>query len=91
MVAQGCRLKGLYTRILPSHAIELAAIYLDRNVTAVLGRHRATTQQMMAIATIIHLCGAGPALTFVQHGFHLDAGEHCGDMRRLPISRGSTR
>ena len=79
VVAQGCRLKGLYTRILPSHAIELAAIYLDRNVTAVLGRRRATAQQIMAIATIIHLCGAGPALTFVQHGFHLDAGEHCGD------------
>jgi hypothetical protein len=79
VVAQGCRLKGAYTRILPSHAIELAAIYLDRNVTAVLGRRPATVQQMLVIATIIHLCGAGPALTFVQHGFHLDPGEHCGD------------
>jgi len=33
----------------------------------------------MDIATIIHLCGAGPALTFIQHGFRLDPGEHCGD------------
>ena len=79
VVAEGCWLTGLYTRILPSHAVELAAIYLDRNVTAVLGRRRATAQQMLNIATIIHLCGAGPALAFVQHGFHLDAGEHCGD------------
>jgi hypothetical protein len=79
VVAQGCWLTGLYTRILPSHAVELAAIYLDRNVTAVLGKRPATTQQMMDVAIIIHLCGAGPALTFVRHGFHLDAGEHCGD------------
>ena len=79
VVAQGCRLKGAYTRILPSHAIELAAIYLDRNVTAVLGKRPATAQQVMVIATIIHLCGAGPALTFIQHGFRLDPGEHCGD------------
>ena len=79
VVAEGCWLTGLYTRILPSHAVELAAIYLDRNVTAVLGKRPATAQQMMDIATIIHLCGAGPALTFVRHGFHLDAGEHCGD------------
>ena len=79
VVVEGCWLTGLYTRILPSHAVELAAIYLDRNVTAVLGRRRATAQQMLNIATIIHLCGAGPALAFVQHGFHLDAGEHCGD------------
>lgn len=79
VVAQGCWLTGLYTRILPSHAVELAAIYLDRNVTAVLGKRPATAQQMMDIAIIIHLCGAGPALTFVRHGFHLDAGEHCGD------------
>jgi len=79
VVVEGCWLTGLYTRILPSHAVELAAIYLDRNVTAVLGRRRATAQQMLNIATIIHLCGAGPALAFVHHGFHLDAGEHCGD------------
>jgi hypothetical protein len=79
VVAEGCWLTGLYTRILPSHAVELAAIYLDRNVTAVLGKRPASAQQMMDIATIIHLCGAGPALTFVRHGFHLDAGEHCGD------------
>jgi hypothetical protein len=79
VVAQGCWLNELYTRILPSHAVELAAIYLDRNVAAVLGRRPATTQQMLDIAIIIHLCGAGPALSFVKHGFHLDAGEHCGD------------
>jgi hypothetical protein len=79
VVLQGCRLNGLYTRILPSHAVELAAIYLDRNVTAVLGKRPATAQQMLDIATIIHLCGAGPALSFVRHGFHLDPGEHCGD------------
>src|SRR5258708_18419163 len=32
----GCGFTGLYTRAVPSHAIELAAVYLDQHVAAVL-------------------------------------------------------
>ncbi|MGG7379217.1 hypothetical protein ACQ7B2_10835, partial [Escherichia coli] len=32
----GCGFTRLYTRAIPSHAIELASVYLDRNVALVL-------------------------------------------------------
>jgi hypothetical protein len=71
-----------YSRLVPSHAIELTSVFLDRNVTAILA-HRpkgtASRRQTQKLAAIIHLCGAGPAKAFVLRGFHLLAGEHCGD------------
>jgi len=82
VVAEGCWLTALYSRILPSHAVELAAIYLDRKVQAILARrprHMATAQQKQDLAAIVHLCGAGPAQAFMRRGFRLAAGERCGD------------
>src|SRR5260221_9032279 len=35
---RGCWLNGFYSRVVPCHAVELAAIYLDRKVAAVLAR-----------------------------------------------------
>jgi hypothetical protein len=75
-------LTSLYIRTIPSHAVELAAVYLDRNVAAVLARVgdvTASPQQKQDLAAIIHLCGAGPAEAFMRRGFHLMAGERCGD------------
>jgi hypothetical protein len=76
-----CRFNSLYIRAVPSHAIELAAVYLDRNVAAVLARAPDATpnpQQKQDLAAFIHLCGAGGAAAFVRRGFQL-AGERCGD------------
>jgi hypothetical protein len=82
-VVQGeCWFNGLYMRVVPSHAVELASVYLDRNVAALLAdRPEATPslQQKQALATVIHLCGAGAAKTFVRRGFVPAAGERCGD------------
>src|SRR3979411_1205706 len=57
---------GPYIRAIPSHAIELASVYLDRNVAAVLARAdmTASTQQKQDVAAFIHLCGGGPATAF---------------------------
>jgi hypothetical protein len=77
-----CWFNSLYTRVVPSHAIELTAVLLDRNVTAVLSRQAsvtATQQQQQDLAAVTHLCGAGPAQAFARHGFHLIVGERCGD------------
>jgi transglycosylase-like protein with SLT domain len=77
-----CGFASLYVRAIPSHAIELAAVYLDRNVTAVLARTpdaKASPQQKQDLAAFIHLCGAGPATAFARRGFQLKAGERCGD------------
>src|ERR1700728_2608791 len=38
VVDSGCGFTSLYVRTIPSHSIELASIYLDRNVAAVLAR-----------------------------------------------------
>jgi hypothetical protein len=81
-VVEECWLNGLYTRVLPSHAIELAAIYLDRKVAAILAERpplHASARQKQDLAAIVHLCGAGPARAFARRGFRLAPGERCGD------------
>ncbi|WP_407181285.1 transglycosylase SLT domain-containing protein [Bradyrhizobium sp. STM 3562] len=82
VVDAGCGFTSLYIRAIPSHAIELTAVYLDRNVAAVLARAgdvKASPQQKQDLAAFIHLCGAGPARAFVRRGFQTMAGERCGD------------
>ena len=82
VVDADCGLTGLHIRVIPSHAIELASVYLDRNVTAVLARAGDVTtsaQQKQDLAALIHLCGAGPAGAFVRRGFQMMADERCGD------------
>jgi Transglycosylase SLT domain len=74
-----CGFTSLYIRVMPSHAVELAAVYLDRNVAAVTARQPVSGQQKQDLAALIHLCGAGPAQAFARRGFHPIAGEHCGD------------
>ena len=82
VVETGCGFSGLYNRALPSHAIELASVYLDRQVAAVLARAPNATpsaQQKQDLAAFVHLCGAGPATAFARRGFQMLPGERCGD------------
>src|SRR5258705_4129856 len=81
VVDTDCGFTGLYTRAVPSHAIELAAVYLDHNAAAVLARASdatASPQQKQDLAAFIHLCGAGPASAFLHRGFQIMAGERRG-------------
>jgi len=78
----GCSASGFHSRVVPRHATEFTAVFLDRNVTAILGHRRKTKisrQQREELAAIIRLCGAGPAKAFAGRGFRLLPGEHCGD------------
>lgn len=78
----GCGFTSLYTRAIPSHAIELASVYLDRQVADVLGRAgdaKANREQKQDLAAFIHLCGAGPAIAFARRKFQMMPGERCGD------------
>ena len=82
IVEDRCWFNSLYTRVVPSHAIELTAVLLDHNVTAVLARQAnvtASPQQEQDLAAVTHLCGAGLAQAFARRGFHLIVGERCGD------------
>jgi len=80
--ARSCWFNSLYTRVVPSHAIELTAARLDRGVASAIGRQRIATttlQQKQDLATVIHLCGAGAGDAYARRGFRLIASQRCGD------------
>jgi hypothetical protein len=77
-----CWFNRLYTRVIPSHAVELTAAYLDRSVTGALERHHvkvAAPERRRELAAVIHLCGAGAGDAFVRCGLRLAEGQRCGD------------
>jgi hypothetical protein len=77
-----CWLNGLYTRTIPSHAVELTAAYLDRQVSLILQRRGiadATLAQRQQLAALIHLCGAGAGDGYARRGLQLTPGQRCGD------------
>jgi hypothetical protein len=79
---KSCWFNRLYTRIIPSHAVELTAAYLDRSVAVALERHHlkfATLERKQDLAALIHLCGAGAGDAYARRGLRLTEGERCGD------------
>ncbi len=77
-----CWFNRLYTRVVPSHAVEMTAALLDRRVETTLARRGvagAVLQDRQNLAAIIHLCGGGAGDTYVRRGFRLAAGQRCGD------------
>ncbi len=79
---KSCWLNSLYTRIIPSHAIELTSALLDRRVAELLGTRRlkmTTLHQKQDLAAIIHLCGARVGKAYSTHGFKLRPRQRCGD------------
>ena len=76
-----CWFNGLYTRVIPSHAIEMTSAHLHRSVAAALARREgpaATLAQKQELAAVIHLCGMARGEAFVRRGFKVAEGEHCG-------------
>ena len=79
---RSCWFNSLYTRVIPSHAVELTAAFLDRSVERTLARQRLTTttlQQKQDLAAVIHLCGAGTGDAYARRSFQLTAAARCGD------------
>ncbi len=78
----GCGFTSLTIRAIPSHAIELTSVYLDRHVADVLTRApevKASASEKQDLAAFIHLCGAGPATAFARRKFVMMTDERCGD------------
>src|SRR5215467_5373162 len=76
-----CWFNGLYTRVIPSLAIEMTSAHLHRSVAAVLARREgpgATLAQKQDLAAVIHLCGLARGETFARRGFRTAEGERCG-------------
>ncbi len=79
---RSCWFNALYMRVIPSHAVELTAANLDRQVAATLARHRiyrASLPQKQALAIVTHLCGAGAGSSFAARGLRVYPGQRCGD------------
>ena len=74
-----CWFNSLYSRVIPGHAMELTAAFLDRQVTRLVGNRQVTLQQKQDLAAIIHLCGAGFGRTYVSRNFRLAVRQRCGD------------
>jgi hypothetical protein len=79
---RSCWFNGLYTRVVPSHAVELTSAFLHRRVAAILERDdvaAATLRQKQDLAGVIHLCGAGGGALYARRGFRQTAEQRCGD------------
>jgi hypothetical protein len=76
---RSCWFNSLYTRVLPSHAIELTSALLDRQVAQTVGSRTASLQRKQDLAAIIHLCGASVGHQYAARGFRLTSGQRCGD------------
>ena len=72
-----CWFNSLYTRVVPSHAIEMTAALLDRRVANMLARSAATLEQKQDLAAVIHLCGPARGEAYARRGFQ-SAGQRCG-------------
>ena len=81
-IEDGCWFNSLYTRVIPSHAVELTSAYLDRRVAGILERNRirsATLEQKQNLAALIHLCGAGAGDAYAKRNLRLADGQRCGE------------
>ena len=90
---QSCWFNSLYTRTIPSHAIELTSATLDRSVANTLARHRiarATLRQKQDLAAVIHLCGPGTGHAYARRGFSDPPASAAATTTSGSISRGST-
>jgi hypothetical protein len=77
-----CWFNGLYTRVLPGHAVEMTSAFLDTQVERTLARRRitaATLRQKQDLAAVIHLCGVRAGDAYARRGFRATARQRCGD------------
>ena len=72
---RACWFNAFYFRVVPSHAIEMTAAFLDRSVSATKG----SLKQKQDLAAVIHLCGASAGEGFARRGFRPSAGQRCGE------------
>ena len=79
---KSCWFNALYARVLPSHAIEMTAAWLDHQVRAILDERnlrQVSRAQRQRLAAVIHLCGAGAARRYADNGLRFAPGQRCGD------------
>ncbi len=76
-----CWFNFLYTRILPSHAIEMTSArlhYYVKLITARIGQDETSLTNQQKLAAVIHLCGVQKGKRFAAAGFDFAAIPKCG-------------
>lgn len=79
---RSCWFNALYTRVVPSDAVEMTAALLDRTVARTLESNRiagTSLKQRQDLAAVIHLCGAGVGNAYARGGFRFRGDQRCGD------------
>jgi hypothetical protein len=79
---RACWGNALYSRAVPSHAIEMTAAWLHQSVVDTLvaeGIAKATLEKKQRMAAVIHLCGRERGAAYARRGFWALPGERCGD------------
>lgn len=76
-----CWFNSLYVRVLPADAVQLTAAYLDLKVSSIVAHAGGNVSALhrQHLAAVVHLCGAGAAALYAQHGFRFADGQRCGD------------
>lgn len=77
-----CWFNSLYFRVLPSHAAEMTAAFLDQGTARALDRlkiRNATLRQRQDLAAVMHLCGVAAGEAYARGGFRWSANRRCGD------------
>ena len=78
---KSCWFNNFYSRLWPSHAIEMTSARLHYYVEKLLdnaGITNASLSDKHKLASIIHLCGTGRGKRFVASGFHFSSVPKCG-------------
>jgi len=78
---RSCWFNGFYSRLIPSHAVEMTAARLHHVVVELLHEQRisrVTLEQKEELAAVVHLCGRQRGTAFVRRGFRLAPRERCG-------------
>jgi Transglycosylase SLT domain len=79
---RACWGNALYSRAVPSHAIEMTSAWLHQSVVDTLaaeGLTRAPLEKKQRLAAVIHLCGRERGAAYARRGFWALPGERCGD------------
>ncbi len=78
---RSCWFNSLYSRVIPTNAVEMTSAYLDFNVNRLIRRHgigSATLRQRQDAAVLMHLCGVGAANGYIARRFRLTPAQRCG-------------
>lgn len=71
-----------YSRMIPSHAIEMTSArlhFFTKQILARFKKFKAALSDQQSLATIIHLCGVAKGETFARSGFRSGSVGRCGD------------